>query len=47
MITLTKSVPGEAEYRALLGHTYACAACRCSPCPTALRLSRTWREARR
>ncbi|MFD0339764.1 hypothetical protein ACFVH0_13865 [Streptomyces sp. NPDC127117] len=38
---------GEVEYLILVGHTYACAACRRSPCPTAARLTRAWRNARR
>jgi hypothetical protein len=37
----------DTEYRTLLGHTYGCASCRRSPCPTAVRLTRAWREARR
>lgn len=41
------SVP-DAEYRTLLGHTYACLACRAGVvCPTAVRLHRAWLEARR
>lgn len=49
MVTLTKPVRprGEEEYLTLVGHTYACAACRRLPCPTAARLTRAWREARR
>ncbi|MFF8716144.1 hypothetical protein ACF07T_32635 [Streptomyces sp. NPDC015184] len=49
VITLTKPVgsPDDA-YRALLGHTYSCAACRAGAhCTTAVRLGRAWREARR
>lgn len=38
----------DAAYRVLLGHTAQCAACRAgAPCPTAARLGRAWREARR
>ncbi|MFC9752969.1 hypothetical protein [Streptomyces sp. NPDC056921] len=37
----------DAEYRTLLGHTYGCASCRLAPCPTAVRLTRAWRDARR
>lgn len=37
----------DAEYRILLGHTYACSDCRCAPCPVAVRLTREWRAARR
>ncbi|MET9916069.1 hypothetical protein ABZZ04_03170 [Streptomyces sp. NPDC006435] len=48
MISLTKPVrsPGDEAYRALLGHTCACAACRCAPCPVAAGLTRVWRQAR-
>lgn len=38
----------DTAYRALLGHTMACAACRTGVnCPTATKLVRAWREARR
>ncbi len=49
MSTLTMPAPGpEAAYRMLLGHTTTCAACRAGvSCPTAVRLDRAWREARR
>ena len=50
MITLTKPVrtPGDQAYRALLDHTYSCAACRAGAhCVTRVRLGRAWREARR
>lgn len=48
VIPLTKAVRprGETAYRALLGHTCVCAACRCAPCPVAVRLTRVWREGR-
>lgn len=49
MITLTKR-PSTADtaYRTWLGHTLACAGCRSGdPCPTAARLGRAWRKARR
>ncbi|MGW1843343.1 hypothetical protein [Streptomyces sp. NPDC001966] len=49
MIPLTKTVRsrGDEAYRAFLGHTCTCAACRCAPCPVAVRLGRVWREGRR
>lgn len=38
----------DAAYRVFLGHTTHCAACRAgAPCPTAARLGRAWRQARR
>ncbi|MEU5371023.1 hypothetical protein ABZ362_18945 [Streptomyces sp. NPDC005951] len=39
---------GDTAYKAWLGHTQFCAACRAGVCcPTAVRLGRAWREARR
>ncbi|MEW2067881.1 hypothetical protein [Streptomyces sp. NPDC007346] len=39
---------GEKLYRTLLGHTQHCATCRTgASCPTAAKLGRVWREARR
>lgn len=39
---------GDREYKALLGHTVACTACRSTgPCPTAVSLARSWRKTRR
>ncbi|WP_327278477.1 hypothetical protein OG609_44820 (plasmid) [Streptomyces sp. NBC_01224] len=47
MITLAKNPAPAAEYRTLLGHTLACAACRAkAPCFTRARLTRAWRAAR-
>lgn len=44
----SRSESGDATYRAWLGHTQFCAACRAGVCcPTAVRLGRAWREARR
>ncbi len=39
----------DALYRVFLGHTVACVVCRAGrrPCPKAVELGRTWREARR
>lgn len=38
----------DVAYRAWIGHTTTCAACRAGvACPTAVRLGRAWREARR
>ncbi|WP_176725310.1 hypothetical protein [Streptomyces sp. DvalAA-19] len=38
----------DVAYRAWIGHTTTCAACRAgAACPTAVRLGRAWREARR
>lgn len=49
LINLSKrTVAPDTAYRALLGHTTTCAACRAgASCPTAVRLGRAWREARR
>ncbi|MFE7359246.1 hypothetical protein ACFU8Q_40800 [Streptomyces sp. NPDC057543] len=45
MTAQTKPV---AAYRTLIGHTYGCATCRAgASCPTAVRLGRAWRKARR
>lgn len=39
---------GDTAYRIWLGHTHCCTACRVGvSCPTAVRLGRAWREARR
>lgn len=39
---------GDVAYRVFLGHTAQCAACRAgAPCPTAARLGRARRQARR
>ncbi len=39
---------GDTAYRALLGHTATCAACRVGvACAVAVRLGRVWREVRR
>lgn len=44
----TDAAARDAAYRALIDHTYACAACRAgAACPTAVRLNRAWRDARR
>ncbi|MFD5975582.1 hypothetical protein [Streptomyces bacillaris] len=45
----TKAEPtDDAAYRAWIGHTATCAACRAgAACSTAVRLGRSWREARR
>lgn len=50
MVMLTKLSPApDASYRAFLGHTTTCVACRSAPrpCLTAVELGRAWREARR
>lgn len=48
MITLKKPSRAEAAYRKLLCHTVTCAGCRSgAACPTAVRLGRAWRKARR
>lgn len=49
LITLPKGTAGpDIEYRTWLGHTQSCATCRAgASCPTAVRLGRAWREARR
>lgn len=44
----SRSDNGDATYRTWLGHTQSCATCRAgASCPTAVRLGRAWREARR
>ncbi|MFB6990961.1 hypothetical protein [Streptomyces sp. NPDC056304] len=41
-----KPLGPETAYRTLIGHTYTCTACRASTaCPTAVQLTRAWREA--
>lgn len=45
----TERAEPDSAYRTLLGHTTVCSACRAvgGLCPTAARLGRAWREARR
>ncbi|MFE7401705.1 hypothetical protein [Streptomyces sp. NPDC057557] len=44
----TPAAADDAAYSALLGHTMTCTACRSgTSCPTAVRLGRKWRAARR
>lgn len=48
--TQDETRPGndDAAYKVLLGHTLTCAGCRTgTPCPTAVRLGRAWRQDRR
>lgn len=49
LITLSKRAAApDTAYRTLLGHTTTCSACRAGvSCPTAVRLGRAWRKARR
>jgi hypothetical protein len=48
VITLTKKLPPDAAYRALLGHTTRCANCNAArPCPVGDRLRNAERQARR
>ncbi|MFF3359585.1 hypothetical protein ACFYWN_45095 [Streptomyces sp. NPDC002917] len=43
----TPPTAADSAYRTLIGHTYACAACRAGvACPTNVRLARAWRAAR-
>ncbi|MEV3994826.1 hypothetical protein AB0K62_03925 [Streptomyces halstedii] len=46
-MTTKTATNAEAAYQIWLGHTIQCTACRTTPCMTAVRLGRAWREARR
>ncbi|MFE6766379.1 hypothetical protein [Streptomyces sp. NPDC057689] len=47
LVTSTARTRMEHEYKAWLGHTITCIACRAgAPCATATRLGRAWRQGR-